>query len=112
MQEMIDYKEDITKCSNCGLCQTVCPVYKITKDECALSRGKFIILKGVLKNELKLNKNIIKKIDICLNCNACKEFCPSGINAVEIFSTVKNSFNSSENFMNKFLYSQVFLTLK
>ncbi len=112
MQEMIDYKEDITKCSNCGLCQTVCPVYKITKDECALSRGKFIILKGVLKNELKLNKNIIKKIDICLNCNACKEFCPSGINAVEIFSTVKNSFNSSENFINKFLYSQSTFNLK
>ena len=33
----------------CGLCQSVCPVFKATQNECAVSRGKFNILNGIIK---------------------------------------------------------------
>lgn len=49
MKKLEDFKEDINKCSKCGLCQSVCPVYKITGNDCAVSRGKFVMLDGVLK---------------------------------------------------------------
>lgn len=98
MKNLKDYKEEIHKCSKCGLCQSVCPVYGVTGNDCSVSRGKFIMLNGVIKGDLQLNKNINKYLDMCLKCNACKEFCPSGIDAREIFITAKAEyFNKSRN---------------
>ena len=53
MKTLAELEEDIYKCSKCGLCQKVCPVYKVTGNECMLSRGKFTLLNGVLKKHLK-----------------------------------------------------------
>ena len=60
MQKLDSFNDDINKCSKCGLCQSVCPVYKVTGNDCAVSRGKFIMLKGILNGDLKLNKIINK----------------------------------------------------
>lgn len=112
MKSFIEYKEDIYKCSKCGLCQAVCPVYKATKNECVLSRGKFTILNGVLENKLELNKNVVKNFDLCLNCNACKNFCPSDIDAKEVFASLKNEFNSKNKRLSRILYSSCFFEIK
>lgn len=69
------------------------------------------MLNGILKNELDLNTAVLKNIDLCLNCNACKKFCPSNIDAKEIFASVKNEFIKTHNY-NKFLYSNSFFKLK
>src|SRR5574344_2074779 len=92
MKSFFDFKDDIHKCSKCGLCQSVCPVYKVTGNDCAVSRGKFIMLNGVIKGDLKLSKNINKYLDMCLKCNACKEFCPSDIDAKQMFTTAKSEY--------------------
>lgn len=92
MKNLIDYKEEIHTCSKCGLCQSVCPVYDITGNDCSVSRGKFIMLNGIIKGDLKLNKNVNKYLDMCLKCNACKDFCPSNINAREIFLAAKSDY--------------------
>ncbi len=89
MKKLEDFAEDINKCSKCGLCQSVCPVYKVTGNDCAVSRGKFVMLEGVLKGDLKLNKNIEKYLDMCLKCGKCKDFCPSGIDVCKIFNVAK-----------------------
>lgn len=89
MKTLKDFKKEINKCSKCGLCQSVCPVYKITGNDCAVSRGKFVMLDGVLKGDLKLNKNIEKYLDLCLKCGKCKDFCPSNIDVCEIFNIAK-----------------------
>lgn len=95
MRNLSDYKDEVHKCSKCGLCQSVCPVYKVTGNDCSVSRGKFIMLNGILKGDLKLNKNINKYIDMCLKCNACKNFCPSDIDARKIFTAVKSQYFNS-----------------
>lgn len=92
MSKLIDYKEEIHKCSKCGLCQSVCPVYKATGNDCAVSRGKFIMLNGIIKGDLTLNDKVNKYLDMCLKCNACKDFCPSGIDARKIFLTAKGEY--------------------
>lgn len=98
MKTLKDYKEEIHKCSKCGLCQSVCPVYKVTGNDCSVSRGKFIMLNGIIKGDLQLNKNINKYLDMCLKCNACKDFCPSDIDARKIFLTAKAEyFNKAQN---------------
>lgn len=92
MKELEYYKDDIYKCSRCGLCQAVCPVFKASLNECAVSRGKFNILNGIIKRDLNLTKNVKKYLDLCTGCNACKDFCPSKINAKEIFLAAKIQF--------------------
>lgn len=112
MKRLKDYKEEIHKCSKCGLCQSVCPVYEQTGNDCSVSRGKFIMLNGIIKGDLKLNKNVNKYLDMCLKCNACKNFCPSGIDARKIFLTAKSEYfkTSSEKniisfFQSKFVFN-------
>ncbi len=92
MKELNDYSGEINRCSKCGLCQSVCPVYKVTGNDCAVSRGKFIMLGGVLKGDIKLNKNVNKYLDLCLKCNKCSDFCPSGIDVCEIFNCAKYEY--------------------
>ena len=92
MMHLKDFEKDIEKCSKCGLCQAVCPIYKETGNECAVSKGKFVMLQGVLKGDLKLNKNINKYLDMCLKCGKCKEFCPSGIDVCKIFENAKYEY--------------------
>lgn len=92
MKKLSDFQEQIDKCSKCGKCQEICPIYKLTGNDCAVSRGKFVMLKGVLKGDLKLSKTINKYLDMCLKCGKCKDFCPSDIDVCEIFSTAKSEY--------------------
>lgn len=92
MQKLENFKCDINKCSKCGLCQSVCPIYKLTGNDCAVSRGKFVMLDGVLKGDLKLNKTINKYLDLCLKCNKCSNFCPSSIDVCKIFEVAKYEY--------------------
>ena len=103
MKRLNDYKNEISKCSKCGLCQSVCPIYKITKNECSVSKGKFTMLHGVTKGELKLSRNINKYLDMCLKCNKCDDFCPAEIKATEILTCAKNEYMKS-HFAGKFIY--------
>src|SRR5574344_3027927 len=103
MKSLKDFKDDINKCSKCGLCQSVCPIYKITGNDCTVSRGKFAMLEGVLKGNLILNKNIDKYLDMCNKCGKCKDFCPSGIDAVKIFETAKYEY-AQTNLFSKLIF--------
>ena len=98
MKQLADYKEEIHSCSKCGLCQSVCPIYKITGNDCTVSRGHFIMLKGLIKGDLKISKTINRYLDLCLKCNACSKFCPSGIDIVDIVASAKAEyFKTSES---------------
>lgn len=103
MKKLEDFADDINKCSKCGLCQSVCPVYKITGNDCAVSRGKFVMLDGVLKGDLELNKNIEKYLDLCLKCGKCKDFCPSDIDVCKIFEVAKFEC-AKKNFLSKIIF--------
>jgi len=106
MKTLEDYKKEISKCSKCGLCQSVCPIFKITKNECSVSRGKFVMLHGVVNKELKLTKNINKYLDMCLKCEKCDNFCPAEIKATEILTCAKSEY------MNKNLAGKIIFLLQ
>ncbi len=108
MKELKDYKEIIHTCSKCGLCQSVCPIYLETGNECTVSRGQFIMLRGIIKGELKMNKNINKYLDLCLKCGKCSDFCPSDIDIVEVILSAKVEYfkNSLEGKLLSILQSK------
>lgn len=100
MANIEDYREEVYKCSKCGLCKSVCPVFLATKNEMHLPRGRYIVLNRFYNGQEKLTKNFIKDLDLCLNCNLCKEFCPSGIDSAEIFTVFKNCFKYKYSIFN------------
>ena len=87
--KLSDYKEEVYKCSGCGLCQGVCPVYLAIKKECAVSRGKFKLLNAIINGDAKYSKKVLEFMDLCLHCNKCTNFCPSEINAQKIIETAQ-----------------------
>ena len=102
MKRLKDFEKDLNKCSKCGLCQAACPLYRMTANECVVSKGKFIMLHGVTKGDLKLSKNINKYLDMCLKCGKCNNFCPSGIDVCQILNTAKYEYMKT-TFVNKFV---------
>ena len=113
MKQLIDFKEEIHKCSKCGLCQSECPIYKITGNDCSVSRGQFIMLQGVIDGQLKMSKTINRYLDLCLKCGACSKFCPSGINIVDVILTAKSEYfkNSIIEKFKSFLQKNIFFGL-
>ena len=92
MKQLSDFKALIHQCSKCGLCQAECPLYQTTGNDCTVSRGQFMMLKGVLDGELKMSKVINRYLDLCLKCGKCTHFCPSGIDAVDVIISAKSEY--------------------
>ena len=105
-----DIKEEVYKCSKCGLCQSVCPIYLATKNEMYLSRGRYIVLNNFFNNKKILSKDFIENLDICLNCNLCKDFCPSNIDMSNIVLHLKNKY--SRKLIPFYVYYKVLLFFK
>lgn len=98
MKSLKDFKQQIISCSKCGLCQSQCPIYRITGNDCFVSRGQFAMLQGVIKGDLKLSKIINKYLDSCLKCGKCSAFCPSGIDVVDVVIAAKSEYFKSSFF--------------
>ena len=104
-----ELKKEIINCSRCALCMEVCPVYKVKKTETSVLRGKFLQILGLIRGDLKFDKNIKYNLDLCLGCKKCKTACPSDLDAVKIFSYVKSEYM---NLFDKLFYGSFAFKLK
>ncbi len=66
------------KCTLCGACQAVCPVYSESMDETQVARGRIALLNAVLTGELDLTDRLNEILATCIGCKACSAHCPSG----------------------------------
>ena len=58
---------EITKCTECGLCRTACPVLNVLKRETLSPRGKAMLMKEDVKDEVFF---------ACTLCRNCTVACP------------------------------------
>jgi glycolate oxidase iron-sulfur subunit len=68
----------VEKCVHCGFCLPTCPTYKVLREEMDSPRGRIILMKSVLEEEIELEQ-ALPYIDRCLGCMACVTACPSGV---------------------------------
>ena len=79
----------IESCNGAGLCRrteggtSMCPSYRVLKDERHSTRGRGNALRlavtGQLSAEVWNDPDTIETLDLCLSCKACKTECPSNV---------------------------------
>tara|TARA_B110000438_G_scaffold62815_1_gene63345 strand:- start:25735 stop:28626 length:2892 start_codon:yes stop_codon:yes gene_type:complete len=75
-------------CNNNGACRkshvgTMCPSYRVTKDEQHLTRGRAnslrLAITGQLGPDAFSSEAMYETMDLCVSCKGCKRECPTGI---------------------------------
>lgn len=78
----------VEMCNNNGHCRkfdagTMCPSFRVTKDEQHLTRGRAntlrLVLSGQLGDEGLASDDVKEALDLCVSCKGCKRDCPTGV---------------------------------
>ncbi|MFA7122718.1 MAG: (Fe-S)-binding protein [Candidatus Delongbacteria bacterium] len=92
-------KELTEKCTNCGNCRIICPVFKEKGEEAFSARGRINLIRGLVKKELPNNQKIRGHIFTCLDCRQCIDYCPADVDYSNIMSLVKRDLKSRSRFL-------------
>jgi glycolate oxidase iron-sulfur subunit len=77
-------EEDYLNCIRCGLCLSVCPLYRANLTETAGPRGHVALTRKVLDGDLEPSENLFENMYGCFGCLACNEICPVGIKPADL----------------------------
>ncbi|MEE8482903.1 MAG: (Fe-S)-binding protein, partial [Acidiferrobacterales bacterium] len=80
---------ELDRCVACGLCLPVCPTYQQLQVESASPRGRLALIRGLLKRNLPESADISKPLSLCLQCRACEQACPAGVQFGLLIDTAK-----------------------
>lgn len=84
------YRELADKCSSCGYCQAVCPVFREDLLETHLPRARVkLIRESLIEKTYPVTPRLREIIDRCLLCTSCTNNCPTGIPADEIITAAR-----------------------
>ncbi len=90
-----EIEEELMRCIKCGECQAACPVFEEELIEGYVARGKIKLLRMILNGRIDFTEGVQKRIDECLNCNACFTACPSGIDVDEIIIAARHQMRKN-----------------
>ncbi len=82
----------IEMCNNNGHCRkfdagTMCPSYRVTRDERDSTRGRANTLRTAVSGQLAggLDNPAVKEaLDLCVSCKGCKRDCPTGVDMAKM----------------------------
>tara|TARA_R110002072_G_scaffold301557_2_gene481531 strand:+ start:18704 stop:21511 length:2808 start_codon:yes stop_codon:yes gene_type:complete len=91
------------KCNGSGDCRkpeaaggTMCPSYRVTKEEKDSTRGRANALREFLTNSEQVNrfnhKELKEVFDLCISCKGCKSECPSNVDMAALKAEFEYQF--------------------
>jgi len=79
-QEMFEeIVQEVVKCTRCGNCRSICPVFLEENNENSTPRSKARMMEAVRDGELELTPAMQERFAKCLFCKACTANCGSGV---------------------------------
>ena len=85
------YDKAVEMCNNNGHCRkfdvgTMCPSYRVTRDEIHLTRGRANTLRLALSGQLGAEPDaaVREALDLCVSCKGCKRECPTGVDMARL----------------------------
>lgn len=80
---------EIEKCTSCGLCKDVCPVFALNFREAEGPRGKINLLSALIEEKLDPDQEAVDIFNRCLLCYACQDACPAGVRTEKIWISAR-----------------------
>ena len=81
--------QEAEKCSRCGVCAAVCPVFRELQKETYSARGKTEVAKALLSGELHYSSYTEDLFSKCLLCLTCKGVCPAGVDQIKLILGIR-----------------------
>ena len=87
------FAKAVEMCNNNGHCRkfdagTMCPSYRVTRDEQHLTRGRAntlrLALSGQLGPDAFTSEAMYDTLDLCVSCKGCKRDCPTGVDMAKM----------------------------
>lgn len=87
------FAKAVEMCNNNGHCRkfdagTMCPSYRVTRDEKHLTRGRANTLRlavsGQLGPEAFTSEAMYESLDLCVSCKGCRRDCPTGVDMAKM----------------------------
>ncbi len=100
-------KEDLHNCLKCGMCQPVCPTYKVTRMERYAPRGRVQMVKKYLEGDLSITQSLQEALMSCILCESCAQACPSGVRLDRVFENMRMELHETlgEGFAKRTLFA-------
>jgi len=87
------FAKAVEMCNNNGHCRkfdagTMCPSYRVTRDEEHLTRGRAntlrLALSGQLGDGALTSEPVRAALDLCVSCKGCRRECPTGVDMAKM----------------------------
>lgn len=101
------FAKAVEMCNNNGHCRkfdagTMCPSYRVTRDERHLTRGRAntlrLALSGVLGADALSGQELHDTLDLCVGCKGCRRECPTGIDMAKMKLEVLGHYKARHGF--------------